>query len=111
MKQISNKKGLTLVEIIVSLAIFGLMAVLFLNVFLNSYKLTLRAEERTQAIGDASGQLQHVLATTKSAITNSAVTIQYNATTTSIVPGETTQKSIVTDDNQTIVLEYFIPKE
>lgn len=108
---IFDKRGFTLVEVIVSIAIFGIMAVLFLNVFFSSYYLTLRSEDRTQAVGIASGQLQNTLATTKSAITNSAVSIKYNASTTRVVTGETTSKSITTENDQTVTLEYFIPKK
>src|SRR5690554_6222932 len=48
-----NNKGLTLIEIIVSLAIIGILAVMFLSVFGTSFLSIVRAGVRTRAVGEA----------------------------------------------------------
>jgi len=46
-KMLNNQKGLSLVEVLISLAILGLIAVTFLNVFLTAFNNSIKAQEIT----------------------------------------------------------------
>lgn len=48
-----NKKGFTLIELIVSIAIVGLLAVILTSVFSNSFINIVRAGKRAGAVSDA----------------------------------------------------------
>jgi prepilin-type N-terminal cleavage/methylation domain-containing protein len=49
MKRLYNKKGMTLIEIIVALAILGMVSVIFLTMFGNSYSTIFKSGHRTVA--------------------------------------------------------------
>lgn len=52
MRQIKNHSGLTLVEIIVALAILGIMAVSFLTMFSSGYSTIFAMGRKTQAMNE-----------------------------------------------------------
>jgi len=56
MKILNDKKGMTLIEIIVALAILGIISVTFLTMFGNGYSTVFKAGHRT----DASMKLQSI---------------------------------------------------
>lgn len=52
MKFINRKKGLTLIEIIVAIAIFGIVAVIFMNMFSNGYVSIFNSGHRSNTTMD-----------------------------------------------------------
>lgn len=57
-----KKKGFTLVEILVSLAIFGMLMVAFCSIFINAFALTKRAGNKDAAVGEAAGEAEKAVA-------------------------------------------------
>jgi prepilin-type N-terminal cleavage/methylation domain-containing protein len=51
-RALCNKKGMTLVEIIVAIAILGIMAAAFLTVFVSGYSVIFSMGRKTQAMND-----------------------------------------------------------
>lgn len=48
-----NEKGFTLIELIISIALFGLIAVMLTSIFSNSLFNIVRAGKRTEVVSDA----------------------------------------------------------
>jgi len=118
MKKLECRKGMTLIEIVVSLAILGVLAVLFLNVFLGSILLTSRSGERADMVADVSSAIEQKAAnplSTNAAITTttSSVSILYNygtaAESSSSMSGAFVNGSSSNSNGQQVQLEYFIP--
>lgn len=116
-KRLSNK-GMTLVEIIVSLAIFGILSVLFLNVFLGGILLTVRSGDRTEMVAEAASSIESKIADnsfTSSAIKSSSpasVSIIYNYGTPSQQSSSLDGLKIETEvaqDGQIVQIDYFVP--
>lgn len=61
MKAIKNHKGLTLVETIVSLAIFGIVSVGLLSIFTESLLITSRAGDRSESVMKVSTEIEKKL--------------------------------------------------
>jgi prepilin-type N-terminal cleavage/methylation domain-containing protein len=57
-----SEKGFTLVEIMVSLAIFGILMVAFLSIFSTALGLTLRAGHNDQTVAAVSGDIEKSMA-------------------------------------------------
>ena len=114
MKSINNKKGMTLVEIVVSLAIFGIMMVAFLNMFLTSYEITIRAGARSDTVAQISSEMENSLSSfggtgTDISIANEEISIDYDDGQETIdtikITGEATN-----DKNQSVELVYYLPE-
>jgi len=60
-KALKNKKGLTLTELIVAIAIFGIVSVMFLLIFSAGMTATIRAGHREAAIVGAGGAFDEFL--------------------------------------------------
>lgn len=114
-------KGLTLVEIVVSIAIFGIMAVVFLNVFLGSLVITTRAGARSDSVAAVSGEIEQKLADFAANNTDpiystistesKVVTIFYNNGASSTTMGGVKISGIKTNDRgQTIEIQTFVPE-
>jgi len=61
MKAFRNKNGFTLVEIILAIAIFGMMSAVFLLLLSSSLTLSVRSGNREKAIVDAAGKLDRYI--------------------------------------------------
>lgn len=57
-----NNKGMTLVELVVSIAIFGIISVGFLSIFLESLLIIERAGNRSESVAYVSSELERKLA-------------------------------------------------
>ena len=108
---LKSKKGMTLVEIIVSMTIFSIMVVAFLNLFFGSFLISLRAEARTNTVGEVAGAIENKISTlTPSGITTS-VSIQYHGGYTNTANGTKISDSVTNSDDQTVTFTYFVPEE
>ena len=63
MKSIINNKGLTLVEILVALAVLGIILVAFLNIFLSGYTTIFSMGHKTEAMAEAQNFLDEIYET------------------------------------------------
>jgi len=109
MTNVVNNKGLTLVEMVISLAILGMMVVTFLSIFLGSYTMTMRAEARSNTTALVAGEIDSQLAISSSpGITGNAY-IQYSDGVTNSIAGKSIDASITNDSNQTVLITYFVP--
>lgn len=93
---LKSSRGFTLIEILVSLAIFGMMMVAFLSLFSSALYMTIRSGNRDKAVADAAGQVESKIVEPAAAAENAQVVItfpdaapaqsytikQYSATTT-----------------------------
>lgn len=114
-------KGLTLVEIVVSIAIFGVMAVVFLNVFLGSLVITTRAGSRSDSVAAVSGEIEQKLAdfaTNKDATYSMLSTeqkevkiIYNNGTSYTIMSGVNIIGNTTNEKGQTVEIITFVPGE
>lgn len=115
-----STKGMTLVEIVISLAIFGVLSVIFLNIFLSSLTLTVRSGQRADMVSEISSSIEQRIADdsfTDSDITtvSTSVAIIYNKDTASesseAMEGVLVNGDLINDDGQLVQLKYFIPGE
>jgi len=60
-KHAKNRKGLTLIEVIVALAILGIIATSFLTMFTSSFSTIFSMGRRTQAMNDDAQQIMEQL--------------------------------------------------
>ena len=117
MKKIINKKGLTLVELILGIAIFGILSVGFLNVFFGSLLITTISGERTDTVANVSSEIEkklsdHTYTSDTIPTVPSQVTIKYNGgADQDIMDGELIQGTEVNENGQTIEITAFIPEE
>ncbi|MBK5262543.1 MAG: type II secretion system protein [Peptostreptococcaceae bacterium] len=111
MKCIRDKKGMTLVEIVVSLAILGIMVVTFLSIFLGSYAITMRAESRSNTTALVAGEIDRQLASSTSpgVSAGNAVIHYVSGGVTNTIAGKNINSSVTNDKNQTILITYFEP--
>lgn len=65
-----NKKGLTLVEIIISIAILGMVALLFVNIFSVSFKHIMDAGDQSKTLIEDQGDLESLISTQGPGIQN-----------------------------------------
>src|SRR5665647_3326463 len=102
MKKRLNNKGMTLVEIVVSMTIFAIMSIAFLNIFFGSYLINLRAESRTEIIGEVSGEMENKLSGSTMAGISGNATIMYNGSYTTSTPGMTVTDTQTDDKGQSV---------
>lgn len=61
MKELNKQKGLTLVEIIITLAVIGLVIVILSTLYVNSYKLIIYSGENVQVVYDLQKQVEDII--------------------------------------------------
>ncbi len=59
--KLNNQKGLTLIEIILALAILGLLAITFLTMFSSGYRSIIKAGNKTVAAYDAQQSMTNTI--------------------------------------------------
>lgn len=118
MKTFVDRKGMTLVEVIVSITIFSIMSVAFMNVFLGSYLITTRAGARTDSVAFISGEMDKTLAglsyaaeTTNITSAPGVVTIEYLDGSIGNINGTGFVGNVLSTKGQTIEINYFLPEE
>lgn len=94
-KHMKRSKGLTLVEIIISMAIFGILSVVFINAFTMGFTRIVHSGHRTNAVGQA----QEFFYSSPVITTSEVITIQLPvsaSTTTAITVSGSYAKGNVT---------------
>ncbi|MBU5677589.1 type II secretion system GspH family protein [Alkaliphilus sp. MSJ-5] len=61
MKELNKQKGFTLVEIIITLAVIGLVIVILSTLYVNSYKLIIYSGEKVQVVYDLQKQVEYII--------------------------------------------------
>lgn len=121
MKKMKNNRGLTLIEVIASLAIFGIVSVGLLSIFTESLLITSRAGARSEAVMNISTEIENKLANpTYSSIsvlnedTTHQATIYYNYGTMSqssnTMDGNLVTGNEINDRGQEVEVVVFIPE-
>lgn len=113
MKKSYKKSGMTLIEVIVSLALLGILSVVFLGLFLSSLKMTERSGEREQTKLTASTSMDNLLSDTSyhdSDITSTggSVTIIYPDSTTKTVYGMDVKINKNNSDGSQVEIKGFV---
>ena len=117
MKLLKSKKGLTLIEMIISLAILAILAAAFLGVFTSGYTGILSAGNFSQTGYIGQRAMENRIAglsvtgipnVTSSAVNSETVTIDFGGSTTVSVTGKI--EVIICDDGRhKVELATFIP--
>lgn len=111
---IKQNKAFTLAEVLVSMAIFGILVIAFLSLFSSAYYMTLRAGDRDKTVNGISGKVENKIASssyTDPQITQSTatVTLTYgNGATATFTVDQTTGTASMTDGTG-VVIEYYKP--
>lgn len=115
MRLLAHKKGLTLIEVILSIAILGIIAIVFLTVFTTGVKGVFEAGRWSEAEYETQHAMENELADVPSNVPNVQVA-EYGSTNISITFGTTTitvhGKTINTDYNDgkhKVHLTSFVP--
>lgn len=75
-----NKKGFTLVEVVVAVAILGIVAVMISSIFMNSQNIQLKSELQRQEIAKISSALQKQAIESGMTSTSGSVTLPGSVT-------------------------------
>ena len=121
MEIIRNKKGLTIIEIVISFAIFSILIVVFLNVFLESLVITSRSGARSDSVAYVSSEIEKKLAYNEypdnanlSVSTTPKAIIKYNPGTgqqkTENMNGQLVTATELNEKGQSIEVKVFIPE-
>ena len=103
-----SKKGMTLVEIIVAMAILGIIAISFLAVFTSSFKFIYTAGRKSVAVNQAEQSVETNIAN-GTALTANSITLDFGTVSIS-VPGELITKDQSFENGTKMVsLQSFIP--
>lgn len=114
---IKNRNGFTLVELLVAIALFGVLMVAFLSLFMTAFRMTLRAGDRDSTVANISGKVEQSMAGVavspqpSAAVTSipSTVTIIYSNQSISpevIKVTQTTGTAAVQDGPDVIITSY-----
>lgn len=102
----SGRKGMTLVEVIISMAILGIMTIVFLNVFTSGYIGVLSAGERTEVGYKAQQTVEESL--TPIGIGSKIITIEFPDGPSIEIDGSEIEKE-VNSGEQNIKITTFVP--
>ena len=106
-KQKNYENGMTLVEIIVSLAILGIMAAIFLPIFTGMFKWIADAGNRDKAVYQARGAVENAMASTTPGADN--LIIHINGSATNITLKGRVEAQTVTVGGRTVSVTAYVP--
>jgi len=89
---LKKKSGFSLVELLVAIALFGILMVAFLSIFMTGFRLTLRAGNRDKAVSDITGKVEQSIASS-SALSD----VEKNESTAILVFADRSPKDITID--------------
>ena len=115
MKLNGKKKGMTLIEIIISMAILSILIIAFLNLFLTSFTLIKRSGDKTITSVAASTEMDKVLNNSSYSSSNvvkktpTSITLTYKDNSIKSITG--TRVMVTTSDTtgRTVVLKEILP--
>ena len=102
-----KNSGMTLVEIIVAMAILGIISITFLSIFSGMFKGIVNAGQRSKATFGAQQDLENYIATNTTNATDNLV-ITYNGLTSVTIEGENMSVP-KTSGSTTITVDVFVP--
>jgi prepilin-type N-terminal cleavage/methylation domain-containing protein len=112
-KNAGSKSGFTLVEVIVSLAIFGILMVAFLSVFSSALVLTLRAGHNDQTVAEVSGEVDRSLAANTNVDpsivdhTNATITVTFPDAAPETVTADKYEGQKMTADGEQVTIDSY----
>lgn len=87
MQIMHDKKGFTLVEVILSLAILGILCIAFLPAFTSGFKGIFRAGQNNRELFVAQKEMENII-DVDSIVTNGQLDIEFSGTTTISLDGQ-----------------------
>jgi prepilin-type N-terminal cleavage/methylation domain-containing protein len=117
-KHKSCNEGFTIVEVLLSIVLFGILMTAFLTIFTSAVLVTIKAGDRDKTLAGASGRVENKLAAADYAVPGEPDAVKSEPTTVTIIYGDaaashntvgvnkTTGKSAMKDGTQ-ITIEYF----
>lgn len=110
-----KKKGMTLIEIIISMTIFGILAVAFLNLFFTSFIMIKRSGDRAINSVAASTEMDKVLNDSSYSSSNVVkstlipITLTYQDNSIKNITGIPVTVTASDTKGQTVVIKEFLP--
>ena len=112
-RSIVNRKGLTLVEIIISMAIIGIVAMVFLSVFSSSFVNIVRAGVRTKAVAAAANEFHGDPSVVRHETIEVELPLPSGSTTIIDINGSIARGNVVVNEgsisNLEVQIEAFVP--
>lgn len=105
-KQFNKKKGMTLVEVIIAVAVFAIMAIMFISLFSSSVLWIFGAGDRGEAYSKAQADIEERLGT-KDASESPDLVIRFNGSDHAVEGGLVESDQTVGDKNSKLVT--FLP--
>ncbi|QSX08652.1 prepilin-type N-terminal cleavage/methylation domain-containing protein [Alkalibacter rhizosphaerae] len=106
-KRIKNKDAMTLIEVVIAVAVFAIMAILFISLFTSSILWIFGAGDRGEAYSNAQGDIETRLGT-KDAGASQDLVIDFGGTDVTIEGGLVESEQTVGDKDSKLVT--FLPK-
>lgn len=104
----NNQEGLTLIEVIISLAILGIMIVAYLTVFTSGFTGIMRAGHRAEAAYDAQQEQTQKIMESSTFVGNDDITLNFDGGT-SVTLDVSFMESSVDVNGNTSVMKSFVP--
>jgi prepilin-type N-terminal cleavage/methylation domain-containing protein len=112
-KQLGQHKGMTLVEVVVAIAIIGIIATAFVPLFASSVLQVFRSGDRSEALYDAQEYLAASIDTGVPAAdteeTDATIVITFDATNCSVVGRIFKTEVPYGSSGNTVILRAFLP--
>lgn len=107
-----QNKGFTLVEILISISIFGILMVAFLSLFTSAYYMTIRAGDRDKTVAGISGKVENKIASSayndpEIAQSSADVILTYGDGSTNTVPVDKTSGTSHMQDGTEVKIDYY----
>ena len=115
MKLNGKKKGMTLIEIIISMAILSILIIAFLNLFLTSFTLIKRSGDKTITSVAASTEMDKVLNNSSYSSSNvvkktpTSITLTYKDNSIKSITGTPVMVTTSDTTGRTVVLKEILP--
>jgi len=106
-----KKKGLTLIEVIVSIAILGIISVSFLSIFGMGFKTVMTAKNTSVAGFNVQKSAESELNNTLDPADTNTIDIKLNDNTTIIKPHGKIILKTATVNNSNVVIQIFVPRQ
>lgn len=102
----SKSSGMTLIEVIISIAILGILTIVFLNMFTSGYIGVVNAGKRTIVGYDAQKAVEESMTSLSAGY--ETIEINFSDGPTFIIDGHKIEKEVISG-NQSIKITTFIP--
>lgn len=105
-----KKKGMTLIEVIISMAIIGIIAISMLSMFTSAFVFITRAGNTSEALFQAHKQIETILTQNSAAVTPTDIELEFSSDGTVITSKGNTITVNYLINNSEVEITFFHPK-